>query len=118
MDLTLLVVPKPVECTANNFTSSNNCMNNTLKRKARPLCGSLIGLCEANHKGLVCGAGLWPVGHVIQQPSAASRRRCAVPEEGAGEIKPVTKQQSNRFVVFRLASTLKNQMERQTNPLS
>lgn len=30
MDLTLLVVPKPVECTANNFTSSNNCMNNTL----------------------------------------------------------------------------------------
>lgn len=59
MDLTLLVVPKPVECTANNSTSSNNCMNNTLKRKARPLCGSLIGLCEANHKGLVCGAGLW-----------------------------------------------------------
>lgn len=30
MDLTLLVVPKPVECPANNFTSSNNCMNNTL----------------------------------------------------------------------------------------
>lgn len=118
MDLTLLVVPKPVECTVNNFTSSNNCKNNTLERKAQPLCGSLIGLCDANHRGLVCGAGLWLGGHVIQQPSEAIRRLCAVPEEGAGKIKPVTKQPSHRFVIFRLASTLKIQMERQTNPFS
>lgn len=51
------------------------------------------------------------VSHVIQQPSAALPRLCAVPEEGAGEIKPVTKQLNNGFVVFSL--NLENQIGRQ-----
>lgn len=51
------------------------------------------------------------VGHVIQQPSAALPHLCAVPEEGAGEIKPVTKQLNNGFVVFSL--NLENQIGRQ-----
>lgn len=56
-DRTLVAVPEPVECTANNFTSRNNCMSDVLERKARPLCGSLVGLCYTNYKQLVCGAG-------------------------------------------------------------